>query len=166
VTARTAALRAAVVKFLADRVAEANKDAKADVLDQLDAGDRKGAVLPDGGDVGTVSVTKGRKTISVTDEAAFLAWVREHSPHNIEVTERVRPAYTKSVTDGGQARYGMVVDPNSGEIIPGLALREGDPYVTVRQSDEQAEVLAAALEAGVLDVRDVFLPATPKEIEP
>lgn len=159
--ARAAALKAAAMKFLADRVIEAKHAANAAVMDFLDAGDRKGAVLPDGGDIGTVSVAKGRKTVKVVDEVEFLEWVRKHSPQN--VYEQVRPAYVKSLAENGEIVDGMVVDSTTGEVVPGLEQTTGNPYVAVRQSDDQVAILEAALADGRIDLQAIL--AGPRELE-
>lgn len=138
-SARDAAATAAVMKALAGRVKEGETRAKADVMAHLDPGDRKHAVLPDGTDIGTVSITKGRETFRVTDPAAFLAWVRDTAPS--EVVESVNPTFQRKVLDGIK---------DGGELPPGVEPGWGDPYVSVRQSETQAEAVAAAWRDGRL----------------
>lgn len=151
--ARLAATRAALGKFFEDRLKEARRILNAEVMDALDAGDRKGAVLDDGTDVGTVSVTKGRTSLQITDSAAFMEWVRENSPHNLftpEPVEQVRPAFTKALIAGAKVIDGLIVDTETGEVVPGLAQKTGDPYVSVKISDDQLDAIYAALADGRL----------------
>lgn len=153
-SARDAATRATVAKFFEDRLKEARKILNAEVMEQLDPGDRKGAVLAEGDDIGTVSVTKGRKSLRVSDEVAFREWVREHSPHNVftpEPVEQVRPAYAKSMVEGAKVIDGMIVDPASGEVVPGITQVTGDPYVSVKISDEQLDAIFQAFADGRLE---------------
>lgn len=147
-------MRATLAKFIEDRVKEARRSLNGDVMATLDPGDRKGAVLPDGSDIGTVSVAKGRKTIRVVDEAAYREWVREHSPHNVfapEPVEQVRPAYTKALADQAEVVDGLLVDATTGEVVPGIQQVAGEPYVSVKISDTQLDELFEALDRGELN---------------
>lgn len=106
-------------------------------------------VLPDDGtQIGTWNV-EGSDTVTLWDGEAALAYVREHSPHNLYetvsdralnypdvieyirlthpelITEAVRPAYL-TVLEQALDAEGRAPDPRTGELIP-LARRERVP---------------------------------------
>lgn len=144
-SAKEAALRAAVLKALSKKVGAAEKAAKSIVQEELDPGDRKGAVLDDGTDIGTVSYTKGTAAKPlVADEREFTEWVLDHAP--TEVIQTVRPAYRDSLLKRLQAADdNELVDPATGEIVPGVLQGSGGaPYVMVKQTTDQEQALAAA----------------------
>jgi len=156
-TAREAAVRVAVLKALTDQIKETVAQARADVLKQLGAGDRKNAILPDGTSVGTVtvSVREGKVQAYVEDEAAFLAWVTEERPDEI-ITE-VRSSYRRALLDGLA---------KTGEVVPGVSFSRADdsePYVTVRQTDAQVAAVVCAWQDGslatILSDQMLFAPA-------
>lgn len=142
-TARDAALQAAVMKALGTIVKDVDDRVRRDVMTVLDPGDRKSAVLPDGTKVGTVSVTEGRQGWRVVDDRAFLEWVREHRPHAI--VEQVRDSDKRAILDGIR---------KTGEVPDGVEPTQGAPYVTVRQSDDQAAAVVDAWRSGALDIPD------------
>lgn len=73
-------------KWLKDRIRDWENEAKQQL--ELLPGERKAAVV-DGHVLGHVSMAKGRKTAKVVDHDALLAFVRDHYPTEIEVTEQV-----------------------------------------------------------------------------
>ncbi|GAA3510263.1 hypothetical protein GCM10022234_00620 [Aeromicrobium panaciterrae] len=167
---RTAAVRAAVAKFLEDRLKEARKVVNAEVLAVLDKGDRKAATLTDGTEIATVSVSKGRRELRVENEAEYIAWVKEHSPHNVykpEPREQVHGAYTKAVTSAAKVVDGFYVDETTGEVIPGLRQVLSDPTVSVRISEDQADNMFAAFDDGRLTLltTEVLTVEAPDELE-
>lgn len=137
-SAREVALRLAALKAVKDALTKEEGSSKGALMDDLDPGDRKQAALPDGTKVATVSVSQREAAFKVTDERAFLAWVKEHRP--TAIVEAVRESDQKSILEG---------IATSGEMPDGVELGEpGAPYVSVRQSAEQAEALVAAWRRG------------------
>lgn len=144
---REAALRAAVLKVLSDRIREEYDAARIDIhqalVDVLAESGVAGKVTVnlDGQPIATVSLTGGKPSARVVDEAAFLAWVRKTHPTEIE--ERVRPAFTKTVLDAGG------IDGN-GELADGVDVHAGTPYVSTRFTPDGRAAVAAAWQAGRL----------------
>lgn len=90
----------------------------------LGADEAIAAELPDGSRIGTVKRSKVKKSPAVTDEQALFAWVAEHRPE--EIVQSVNPAFVEFLK--GQVRkHGAAVDPSTGEIIPGVEMRECAP---------------------------------------
>jgi hypothetical protein len=83
----------------------------------------------DGTDLGAVSITAGRVQAKVTDPKAFAAWVAERYPS--ELVHLVREAFTRKVLDAAVGA-GEPVDMATGEVVPGVEVSVGEPYLTVR----------------------------------
>lgn len=109
----------------------------------MDEGDSKSAMLPDGISLGKVSKTRGRSTPAVVNEMEFCRWVKENYPSEIE--ETVRPAFRTKMLDTAKA-YGEAIDPSTGEVIPGVEYRHGDPYISFRSERGFEQVVAARWE--------------------
>jgi len=105
----------------------------------LDEGDSKAATLPDGVRLGKITKTRGRVTPTVTDEAALLRWVQTNYPSEIQPT--VRPAFLARIFDSLKT-HGAPVDVRTGEVIPGIEARHGDPYVSFRSEPGYQEIVA------------------------
>lgn len=153
---RPEVLAAAVTKVLGDRVKAANAAAKDTVLATGAPGDRVTPRLPDGTPLkgASVSIADGRRSLVVVDEREFLTWVKAQHPTEIVTVEQVRPSYLdalKAAMDGA----GPVFDPATGEEIPGVEARDGDPYVSVRTAGPAVAAIEAAWQSGTL-LRDVL----------
>jgi hypothetical protein len=130
VSARDLALRALVVKYVADVATAAIKERRAALADELANGDQVNVTAPDHADLdlGYVLRTKPKGSAIVTDRHAFAKWMTTNYP------ERVQDVTTIPTT-------------NLGEAI--TILREHAPYVLV----EVATVMDWA-EAEVLKVTE------------
>jgi hypothetical protein len=114
------------------------------------------AVLPDGTKVATVSLAGGDgKTASVTNESAFLAWMIANHPEETEVV--VRDNAKKKILDAAK-KAGRALDPETGEVIPGITFRDSQPYVSVRFRPGGADAVADAWLAGDLAAIDLVRP--------
>jgi hypothetical protein len=112
------------VKVVQNDVKAVFDETRAALEPRLDADESVAALLPDGTRIGSVKRSKAKRTPVVTDEAAVLAWVRENRPE--EIVESVRPAFVEYLK--GQARkHGEAVYEATGEIVPGVEMREGAP---------------------------------------
>ncbi|GAA0720223.1 hypothetical protein Drose_06510 [Dactylosporangium roseum] len=84
-------------------------------------------------DYGAVVLVPGRKSAVVVDEAALLGWVAARYPD--EVVQQVRRAWLERLLSAA-AKLGDPVDPATGEVIPGVEVRQGDPYLAAKPSAE------------------------------
>jgi hypothetical protein len=141
---RDAATRAAVWGVIAAAAKDRQDEAKAE-LASLEPGDTVAAKV--GGQiVGKATQTKGRSKLAVHDEAAFLEWVK--AAHPTEVVEAVNPAFVKSLeARAKELGLGPVID-NQGEVVPGVEIVSGDPYVTVRKEKDAPLLVAQLLSSG------------------
>jgi hypothetical protein len=138
----------ALCKWLRDRLKDWEAEAKAHLA--LLQGERKAAVV--GGQVvGHVTMAKGRRTARVANDAALLAYVKDHYPTEVEAVEQVRPAFLKQLLDGA-SKKGALVD-SDGVVIDGLIdVVDGDPYPMSKLLDDADIVIAGMLNRGELGV--------------
>lgn len=109
--------------------------AHAETVYEQSGGRVKHVDLPDGTRVSRVA---GRIAVRVEDEAAAVAWCREHRPEIVVVKERI--SLDKALINqafGGKARQS--VEPgdwpavtDDGDIVPGLVIERGGPAVTIK----------------------------------
>jgi hypothetical protein len=154
------ALRFAVLKALGGELTTAKRVADCEIRDTWRPGDRNSAALPDGSVVAAVTLAKGTTKASITDEAAYEAWVRHVHPDQIETVERVKPDFTDRAKAAAR-KLGHPVDPATGEEIPGMKVERGEPYPVVKPTSDAADAIARAWRAGELDevVGDLLRPA-------
>jgi hypothetical protein len=154
-TDRELATRMLVVAAVQDRLKAIDQELRAQAKSRLTVGDRVTGFLdpedPKGSKLGTVTMTEGSEYVAVKDSAAFLAWVIENHPDEVESNPTVRPAFSKAVTESVK-RDGGWIDPESGELVevPGVEKDVGDPKPMVRKTGDAGKLVAAALAAGKL----------------
>lgn len=148
----------AVLKALERYVKEWQGEFKPEILDALaSAGiERMRASLPDGEPVAHVTYVAPSSSKMVTDEKAYIEWAREtlpgfvvHTPRQVvEARDEVMPqALDLLAVD----EAGNVVHEPTGELVPGVAVRPRDPYVTTRFTDEGERLILDALRRGRMD---------------
>lgn len=118
--------RMIVTKVFQDEVNTAFTDTRRRVEPLMDADDSIPAVLPDGTRVGTVKRSKAPRKPTVTDMAAVLAWVKANRPEEVQVSESVTPAFIAYLMDQTK-KHGAPVYEATGEIVPGIEMRTGNP---------------------------------------
>lgn len=134
-----AAARVAILAALKARVNQAYEGARAEAAELLEPGDRKAARLGDGG-LGHVLMTNGATRAGVSDETALLAWVKKCHPD--EVVTTVRKSYLDKLLRDAK-RHGAPVDETTGELVPGIVVSTGDPYISVRLAEDAGQVITA-----------------------
>ena len=153
---KTKAMQVAVLKTLADKVAEVDKQVRAELLATMReiGAEKVTAELPDGTAVASVSAAGGTNVKAfVVDDWAFLAWVKENHPTEIE--ERVSDAFRKRFLDELAA---------NGEVVPGVELGTARPYLSNRFKAGGKDAIAAAWAKGTLQLGQILaLPAGGEE---
>lgn len=76
--------------------------------------------LPDGTPIATVTLNDPRPTTIVGDEAAFVAWVADRYPGEVETQVRVRPSWQRQFLSELDPSAGQAIDPRTGETVEGL----------------------------------------------
>jgi hypothetical protein len=139
-----AAIRVAALKALRDKVSDAYNQARADAVAALSPGDRLHAALPDGSDIGTVSVGGGKTTAKVTNPLDLLEWVKVNAPDEVETVARVRESYVGALLARCENVDGAAMHAKTGELLPGVRFETGEPYARVTQTHDQVEAFVAA----------------------
>lgn len=76
---------------------------------------------------GAISRKAGRKSTKVTDQDAFTQWALDHTPAALEYVPRV-----SALTGWPRTEDGRVIDPESGEIVPGVETVTGEDSYSVK----------------------------------
>jgi hypothetical protein len=155
---RDITLPLAVLKVIGDEIGNRVTAVKEGVKDGFAETGTTQAVpeLPDGTKVATVSLAGGStKSASVTEPNTLLAWVLQHHPGEIE--QVIRDSYLKKLLDTAKTE-GRAIDPLSGELVPGITVRDSTPYVSVRLRPGGKDAIIAAWRAGELTGIDLVAP--------
>lgn len=145
-TPREAARRALAAKAVGATVSKDTTDLKTDLKKHFkDTGtDRMTVTDDDGEKLGSVALEGGGKIATVADHAALLTWVQKNRPGCIQCA--VDPDYLADVLAASKTA-GVGVDPETGEIVPGVEVRDAEPSIVVRPSKtayaRMREILAA-----------------------
>jgi hypothetical protein len=143
------ALDLAAVKAVKEHVTALWENLRAEAAPLLEPGDRKAAKLPDGSTGASIVKTDPKPTTvwRVTDDRAFLAWVKEHRP--TAIVEVVRSSDITSI-------LGAI--PTDGVVPDGVEEVEtvGRPTVSVTQTTAQRQAVIDAWRTGSLVLPDAM----------
>jgi hypothetical protein len=111
-------------------------------------------------DLGTIILPVSKETPAVRDPAALVEWCRDRHPTEVETLAQIRPAFQHALLKRAQPDGDVVVDPVTGEIIPGLCVRPGGipKALTIRPTPE-AEAVYATFGHRLLDEMLAPVPA-------
>lgn len=153
---RDAAFRAGVWQFIEQRAKAMKDEAKAELL-ALEPGDRVAGKWH-GQSVATATMSDPDPKIAVRHGDQFLEWVRSH--HETEVVESVNPAFMNrlKIVDG------HVIDA-VGEIVTGVEVVPGKPYVSVRKADGAPDVIAELFRTGAVGLDGIAHAALPPVVD-
>lgn len=144
---RRAALQAAVWAVVETRAKELKDEARGELAAGLLPGDTIAGKW-DGRTVAKATMARGRARLVVTDEAALVEWLTANHPTELVVT--INPAYLGALEERAKT-LGFPVDSH-GEAVPGVALVEGDPYVSVRKEKGALGLVGEIMAAGMLSL--------------
>lgn len=136
--------RMLVAKVFQDEIAAAYKDTRNRIEPLIDADDAIPGVLPDGTRIGTTKRSKASRKPTVTDMAAVLSWVKANRPEEVQVSESVTPAFLAYLMDQTK-KHGEPVYEATGEIVPGIEMRLGNPSFLPQVDEAQVPVIRARL---------------------
>jgi hypothetical protein len=163
--ARQAAIRVAALKALLDKVKAAYDQARADAVAALSPGDRLHAALPDGADIGTVTVVDGKTTAKVVYPESLLEWVKVNAPDEVETVARVRESYLGALLARCENVDGAAMHAKTGELLPGVRFGTGEPYARVTQTADQLAAFVAAWAGGDLPPLPLLLESVGTQAE-
>jgi hypothetical protein len=123
--------KAVAAKLAGDEFDAIHKATKAELLDWCEDTGVTGFELLDDDRTVLASFSKvaGKTTAVVTNEDAFTAWVEKNYP--TEIVKTVRPASREKFLKDAAA-LGEPVNAATGEVIPGVEITKGDPYIVTR----------------------------------
>lgn len=157
---RDMALALAVTTVIADYAADQKDALRAELLASLDelGADSVRAELYGEKIAKSAIVAPSRKPV-VVNEQAFTAWVAENFATEIET--RVREAFKKVLLDRViEADEQVAVDPETGEVIPGINFVSKSAYISTRFEKGGRDAVIAAFQSGALTLSQTF--ATPE----
>lgn len=144
-----AAFRAGVWQVIEQRAKELKDQAKQE-LHALEVGDTVAGKW-NGHTIAKATMTRGRTKLVITDEREFTAWVADHHP--TEIVTHVNPAFLR-LLEAKAKDVGAVID-SLGEVVPGVELVDGEPYVSVRRDKDALSVVAQLVSSGQLSLDGV-----------
>lgn len=108
-------------------------------------------------DVGTVTLPVSSERVVVSDEDALTAFAKQRFPDEVEVLERIRPAFLP-VLIGFMDHDDERVFDGEGTVVPGLSVRPGGTpqSLSFRPSRDAQAVARAAAEKLVGDVEEAL----------
>lgn len=106
--------------------------------------------------LGTAVLPVSKASIQVTDPDALTKWAKVHHPDRVETVDQVRPGAVEAIVSTLIADEAGVVDPETGELVPGLTIREGGkPGALTLRLERAAKKSAAGDAAEVLSALTV-----------
>jgi hypothetical protein len=163
----TLAQRLAVAEFLARHFGTAvrKNQLNPEAAQAMDVGERHGARF-DGRRVAWVSMPTPATRAAVVNEAAFLAWVKETLPDEVETVERVRPGTAKHLAEMMKAKGGWTDEDGNLVPIPGIKVTTSDLSPRVELDDDAEDAIRTAWLAGEIDLGEFLaLPAAPEPVQ-
>ena len=138
------ALRAGVFQVVEREAKAAKEEARAELMQALPFGD---TVAGRYGDeiVCKAGWSKGSRRVVVTDERAFLAWVKKNHP--TEIVESVNSAYLSSLKQVGD----VLVDKD-GVVADGVEVVTSRPTLSVRSEKGALELVARMVAEGLVSL--------------
>lgn len=147
-SARDIARDLAVLKVLGERVRDARTALEQEARGVMEPGDRMAVKVADEL-LAQVTLVNGRRTARVDDPDALLDWVKANHPTEVQTVESVRPAFLAMLLDIAKDA-GFGVHPDTGDVVPGIAVGRGEPYPQVRLSADAEALVAVEWQAGRL----------------
>ena len=110
--------------------------------------------LPDGTPIATVTLIDPKPAPVVSDEAAFVAWVADRYPSEVETQVRVRPSWQRKFLSELDPSADPVIDPDTGETVEGLVTvpSSGPSSFSLRSVPGGTQEIRRAWRCGDLDL--------------
>jgi hypothetical protein len=105
-------------------------------------------------DLATITLSVSKESPYVADEHQLLQWCKERHPGEVETVEQVRGAFRSKLLVDAIIDGEAVVDPATGEVVPGVGVRPGGvpQSLTIRPSHAARTVYAAMGERTLEDL--------------
>jgi len=160
---RETALRLAAITVIADAAKDAKDRLRDQFAEQLNAvgADAAKAAL-EGTEVAKVSLVSPKSSAIVVNESAFVDYVEQEFPN--EIVKSVRESYKKVFLERIIEMDGEAVYTMNGEVLPFIAFKSREPYVSTRFVKDGREVIASAFKTGAINPAELIVDE-PLEIE-
>jgi hypothetical protein len=114
-------------------------------------------------DVATVAASVTHESVVVEDMTALTRWMEQRYPTEVETVRSIRPAFLAGFLPRAKPAGDVVCDPETGEVIPGLGVREGGQFggISVRVTAAAKEVFGALADHGLRELVAAAGPAVP-----
>lgn len=114
-------------------------------------------------DVATIAASVSHESVSVGDTDALVEWVIQRYPTEIEVKTVVRAAWLNDFVTRCEPNGDVACDPSTGEVVPGLSVREGGRFagITIRPTADAKAVFAAVAQQSLTKLAAEAGPSVP-----
>lgn len=103
-------------------------------------------------DIGTVALPLSKEAVVVVDADALVRWVKERYPEQIRTREEIWPGFQTYLLNNCVPLGDVAGDPETGEAVPGLAVRKGgEPKTLTITAAKDVKATFAAYGAVLLD---------------
>lgn len=118
-------------------------------------------------DIGTVTLPLTKEAPVIADIEALTKWCLERHPDEVETVHQVRASFQAALLARVVCDGDVVVDPATGEIVPGVAVRVGGvPQSLSIRPSRTARAAYAAAAAELLDGLALLAEEVPGHLEP
>lgn len=121
--------------------------------------DRVKVADDDGTELGSITITKGHRTAHISDPDAFHAWVMQRYPQHVHIIPTIEPRWLERTLNTA-SKLGTPVDTDTGEVIPGITITDGAPYLVTRSTNEAKQRMSE-----LIDASGLLALTTPKETQ-
>ncbi len=113
--------------------------------------------------IGSVTLAVSKDKVDLTNPSAFGQWVEQRYPDAIQHIAQVSAGWKETFLASLEVEGDKVVDPSTGEIVPGLVFKPGGRplQLSVRLDPSAKKVLALTAEAGLKHAALVAGPSVP-----
>jgi hypothetical protein len=120
-------------------------------------------------DIAQVTLPLSKQKVEVVDADQLRAWVEARQPEEVETvsTTRVRPAFVGALLEFLVVADGVVMHPETGEVVPGLKVRKGGEPGSIRITpDRGVRAFVASTAAEMLGTAQAALNGPVLDAEP
>lgn len=103
-------------------------------------------------DVGTISLPVSQPSMYIADGNAFMDWLQRYQPAAVDHIRAVNPQWQAKLEKSFAIAGDVVVDPATGEVVPGYGVRQGGLPMALRiVPSGEARAMARVYADGLLE---------------
>lgn len=147
---RELALKLAAITVIADAADEAKEALRAEFAEKLnEVGADATKALWEDEEIAKVSMVSPKEKPWVTNEKAFLAYMKENHPEAI--IETVDKVHREAFLDSIKNFDGKAADGNTGEMLNFIGFKKANPYISTRFAEGGRDIIKGALTDGSIN---------------